>query len=95
MFARLCPEKMFQVDLFRNPKQQTVPGWNAFNALVCVNKVDESSIGYCLLIKASPTEYSIQLFHACLVNSQNYATRCRGQLNVLLPEAARPRAIVH
>ena len=25
MFARLCPEKMFQVDLFRNPKQQTVP----------------------------------------------------------------------
>ena len=24
---------------------------------------------------------SIQLFHACLVNSQNYATRCRGQLN--------------
>ena len=38
---------------------------------------------------------SIQLFHACLVNSQNYATRCRGQLNALLPEAARPRAIVH
>ena len=37
---------------------------------------------------------SIQLFHACLVNSQNYATRCRGQLNALLPEAARPRAIV-
>ena len=39
--------------------------------------------------------YSIQLFHACLVKSQNYATRCRGQLNALLPEAARPRAIVH
>ena len=38
---------------------------------------------------------SIQLFHACLVNSQNNATRCRGQLNALLPEAARPRAIVH
>ena len=38
---------------------------------------------------------SIQLFHACLVNSQNYATSCRGQLNALLPEAARPRAIVH
>ena len=37
----------------------------------------------------------IQLFHACLVNSQNYATRCRGQLNALLPEAARPRAIVN
>ena len=39
--------------------------------------------------------HSIQLFHACLVNSQNYATRCRGQLNALLPEAARPSAIVH
>ena len=38
---------------------------------------------------------AIQLFHACLVNSQNYATRCRGQFNALLPEAARPRAIVH
>ena len=37
----------------------------------------------------------IQLFHACLVNSQNYATRCRGQLKALLPEAARPRSIVH
>ena len=22
-------------------------------------------------------------FHACLVNIQNYATRCRGQLNAL------------
>ena len=32
----------------------------------------------------------IQLFHICLVNSKkNYATRCRGQLNALLPEAAR------
>ena len=40
-------------------------------------------------------QYIIQLFHACLVNSQNYATKCRGQLNALLPEAARPRAIVH
>ena len=29
---------------------------------------------------------NIQLFHACLVNSQNYATRCHGQLNALLPE---------
>ena len=38
---------------------------------------------------------NIQLFHACLVNSQNYVPRCRGQLNELLPEAERPRAIVH
>ena len=26
----------------------------------------------------------IQLFHACLVNNQNYALRCHGQLNALL-----------
>ena len=33
---------------------------------------------------------------SCLFGeSKNYATRCRGQLNALLPEAARPRAIVH
>ena len=38
---------------------------------------------------------NIQLFHACLVTSQNYDPRCRGQLNALLPEAVRPRAIVH
>ena len=30
-----------------------------------------------------------------MVNSQNYAKRCCGQLNALLPEATRPRAIVH
>ena len=46
-------------------------------------------------IKRHRPWYSIQLFHGCLVNSQNYATRCRGQLNALLPEAARPRPIVH
>ena len=34
----------------------------------------------------------IQLFHACLVNSQNYAPRCGGQLNALLPKA--PRGVV-
>ena len=46
-------------------------------------------------IDASFPMYIIQLFHACLVNSQNYAPRCRGQLNALLPEDVRPRAIVH
>ena len=38
---------------------------------------------------------SIQLFRACLANSQNYTPRCRGQLNALLPEAAMPRSIAH
>ena len=37
----------------------------------------------------------ILLFRACLVNSQNYAPRCRGQLNALLLEATRHPAIVH
>ena len=33
----------------------------------------------------------IQLFHACLVNSQNYAMRYRGQLNALLPDTRMHR----
>ena len=35
---------------------------------------------YHLTIKCLGRGTNIQLFHACLVNSQNYATRCRGQL---------------
>ena len=38
---------------------------------------------------------SILLFRACLVNSQKYAPICSGQLNALLYEATRHRAIVH
>ena len=48
-----------------------------------------------LPLRSHLARYIIQLFHACLVNSQNYATRCHGQHNALLPEAVRPRAIVH
>ena len=48
-----------------------------------------------LMIWTNPSYHSKQLFHVCLVNSQNYALRCHGQLNALLPEAVRPRAIVH
>ena len=39
--------------------------------------------------------HSIQLVHACLVNSQNYAPRCRGHLNTLSPETAKQRVIMH
>ena len=81
VFARLCPEKMFQVDLFRDPKQQTVPGWSAFNALVCVNKVDESSIGYCPLIKASPTEYST--IYTVMLTIQKHMSKLNQNMSVL------------
>ena len=81
VFARLCPEKMFQVDLFRDPKQQTVPGWSAFNALVCVNKVDESSIGYCPLIKASPTEYST--IYTVMLTIQKHMSKLNQKMSVL------------
>ena len=50
---------------------------------------------YGITLKLNFQPYIIQLFHACLVNSQNYAPRYRGQLNALKPEASRPRAIVH
>ena len=37
----------------------------------------------------------VLLFHACLVISQNYAPKCREQLNALLPEATMPWAVAH
>ena len=55
----------------------------------------KKTINLILVTKIYQPVNIIQLFHACLVNSQNYDTRCRGQLNALLPGAARPRAIVH
>ena len=47
------------------------------------------------LLSAYDRYHIIQLFHACLVNSQNYAKRFQGQLNALLPKAVWLRVIVH
>ena len=52
-------------------------------------------VSHCVYVVTSQAWYSIQLFYACLVNCQNYAPRCRGQLNAVFTEAARQRAIVH
>ena len=35
----------------------------------------------------SPVGISMQLFHACLWNSQNYCQRCSAQFDALFPEA--------
>ena len=41
-----------------NPRDQKVPSWSAFNALVSSNFTEITRIGYCPLIKGSPTEFS-------------------------------------
>ena len=58
LFARVYPMKQFEVSLQRDDKQ-TIPGWHAFNAIVSSPYMpDITTVGYCPLIPASPTEYS-------------------------------------
>ena len=58
LFARVCPMKQFEVSLQKDDKQ-TIPGWHAFNAIVSSPYMpDITTVGYCPLIPASPTEYS-------------------------------------
>ena len=37
---------------------QSVPGWNAFNAMLYPESPEISMVGYCLLIDGSSTEFS-------------------------------------
>ena len=53
----LCPSKDFQVSL-EKVTSQTIPSWTAFNAIVTTSKSEVTSVGYCPMIPASPTEYS-------------------------------------
>ena len=55
--ARMCPSKDFQVSL-DEIETQTVPAWSAFNAHITSNAIPLTSIGYCPMIPAPPTEYS-------------------------------------
>ena len=57
IFARLCPSKDFQVSL-EKVTSQTIPSWTEFNAIVTTSKSEVTSVGYCPMIPASPTEYS-------------------------------------
>ena len=57
VFARMCPSKDFHVSLEKFGTQ-TVPSWTAFNAIITSSTADVTSIGYCPMIPASPTEYN-------------------------------------
>ena len=57
--VRLCPTKLFQVDLPQDPAaEQKVPAWSAFNAMVHQQAPVKTTIGYCPMINSSPTDFS-------------------------------------
>ena len=57
VFARMCPSKEFQVSL-EKVGSQMVPSWTAFNAIITSSSPEVTSIGYCPMIPASPTDYN-------------------------------------
>ena len=54
-FTRLCPTKIFTATI--SPSTQQVPNWGGFQAKVTSSISSLTNIGYCPLIRASPTEY--------------------------------------
>lgn len=60
VFARLDPTKLFRIDLekYTNEFNQTVPSWGGFNVKITVLHTQKTSVGYCPIIPANPTEYS-------------------------------------
>ena len=57
VFARACPSKNFKVSLDKK-EMQIVPAWSAFNTVISSSTAPVTSIGYCPMLKSSPTEYS-------------------------------------
>ena len=56
---RMSPTELSKIQINSiNPRDQKVPSWSAFNALVSSNFTEITRIGYCPLIKGSPTEFS-------------------------------------
>ncbi len=57
--VRMCPTKLFVLDIeCQNAEAQTIPGWSAFNALICQSNPSRTQVGYCPMIAGSPTEFS-------------------------------------
>ena len=57
--VRMCPTKLFTLDLISDPAMQQIPSWSAFNALICQANPCLTEVGYCPMIPGSPTEFSI------------------------------------
>ena len=58
LFLRLCPRKVFELNLSRDPNLQKVTGWSGFNAHLHLKNNDVSVIGYCPMLPANSVEYS-------------------------------------
>ena len=58
LFLRLCPRKVFELNLSREPNLQQVTGWSGFNAHLHLKNNDVSVIGYCPMLPANSVEYS-------------------------------------
>ena len=55
----LCPRKVFELNLSREPNLQKVTGWSGFNAHMHLKNKDVSVTGYCPMFPANSVEYSI------------------------------------
>ena len=58
LFLRLCPQKVFELNLSRDPNLQKVTGWSGFNAHLHLKNNDVSVIGYRPMLLANSVEYS-------------------------------------
>ena len=58
LFVRLCPRKVFEMNLSRKPNLQKVTGWSGFNAHLHLKNKHVSVIGYCPMLPANSVEYS-------------------------------------
>lgn len=57
--TRMCPTKLFTIELAIDPSLQSIPSWSAFNSLVVHAHPCLTEIGYCPMIAGSPTEFSV------------------------------------
>ena len=55
---RLCPQKLFKVDISPKDLAQEVPGWSGFHATISKTLPFSTTIGYCPMINATSVEFS-------------------------------------
>ena len=60
ILSRNVPVKLYEVNIESTllDSSQSVPGWSAFNAILTSRYFDPTTIGYCPLENANPTEYN-------------------------------------
>ena len=61
LILRLNPKSFEMITETSDPHAQSVPAWSAFNTLITKKPDAQTSLGYCPLLPASPTEYGTVL----------------------------------